>query len=64
MPTLEASIEFEVYCSKHPTNKLKSDTERKRGFDHVLVEPCDECMGEEYEQGMKDGTATKGEAII
>ena len=57
MPTLEASIEFEVYCSKHTTNKLTSDTQRIRGFDHVFVEPCEECMGDEYELGMKDGTS-------
>lgn len=53
MPTLEASIEFEVYCWKHTTNKLISDVERKRGFDHVFVEPCQECLGEEYEQGVR-----------
>jgi len=54
MPTLEASIEFEVYCSKHTHNKLDSDTQRIRGFDHVFVEPCKDCLDEEYEKGMKE----------
>jgi len=57
MPTLDATIEFELYCSEHPANKLDCEIRKIMGFDSVFVAPCDDCIQESYGKGMDDGTA-------
>ncbi len=52
MPTLTTEIEFEVYCYKHPTIKLKVDTQQHRmGIEKLYLEPCQECLDEAESDG-------------
>ena len=53
MPTLE--IEFEVFCSCGAGLCNNSTEGKNRHSQYITVEPCQACLGVEYERGKEEG---------
>ena len=56
--TLEGTIDFEVFCACG--NGLCSSTEvrQQNGRNKLIVEPCEKCLLQEYDDGYNQGYNT------
>ena len=52
--TVRAEIEFEVYCARCGAglcNNVSMRESRNRGMPQIVIEPCDQCLENEFEKG-------------